>query len=229
MNSGTGTVNEHGTVDTRGTVRTAAVGFAMALGIVACTASTKMLHSTLSPDFQPGTVKKVFVVGVAQNEGLRKMYEDDFVANLKSSKYDGEASYNRIPDPDPQKVDKDAVAAALVKDGFTHVLVTRLVSVDQRETYVPPSTMAVGVGYGGYPGYYGGWYPYMSMSYSYVTSPGYVTVDKGISLETNLYDLSTQKMVYSGMTQTWVDSTPAEHVREVIYAVVWDLRSKKVL
>src|SRR5580765_5161660 len=126
----------------------------LALVAPGCASSTKMLSSSTTPDFRPGTVKKVFVVGVAQNDSLRKLFEDTFVNDLKRDKYDGEASYTRIPDPDPKKIDKDAVAAALIKDGFTHVLVTRLVSVEDRETYVPPSTMAVGVGYGGYGGYY---------------------------------------------------------------------------
>lgn len=204
-------------------------GLVLTIGALGCASSTKMLHSSTTPDFRPGSVKKIFVVGVAQTDSLRRLYEDTFVADLKQSKYDGEASYTRIPDPDPKKVDKDAVAGSLVKDGFTHVLVTRIVSVEDRETYVPPTTMAVGVGYGGYPGYYGGWYPYMSMSYGYVTSPGYTTVNRVVGLETNLYDLASQKLVWSGMTQTWVDNEPEQHVREVIYAVLWDLRAKKVI
>jgi hypothetical protein len=216
---------------TAGTIwlRAALGGLVLAMGAMACASSTKMLHSSTTPDFRPGTVKKVFVVGVAQYDSLRRLYEDSFVIDLKRDKYEGEASYKRIPDPDPKKIDKDAVAAALVKDGFTHVLVTRVVNVEDRDTYVPPSTMSVGVGYGGYPGYYGGWYPYMSMSYGYVTSPGYVTVDRVVSLETNLYDLGTQKMVWTGMTETWLESTPEKNIPKVIYAVLWDLRAKKVI
>jgi Domain of unknown function (DUF4136) len=209
--------------------RAALVTIGLALGMLGCASSTKMLSSSTTPDFRPGSVKKVFVVGVAQNNSLRRVFEDSFVNDLKRDKYDGEASYTRIPDPDPKKIDKDAVAAALVKDGFTHVLVTRLVSVEDRETYVPPTTMAVGVGYGGYGGYYGGWYPYMSMSYGYVTSPGYTTVDRVVCLETNIYDLATQKLIWTGQTETWVDKSAEDSVRKVIYAVTWDLRAKKVI
>src|SRR5258706_7023704 len=138
---------------TAGTNRTrVALGLlALALGAQGCASSTKMLYSSTTPDFRPGSVKKVFIVGVAQNEALRRMYEDSFVTDLKRDKYDGEASYTRIPDPDPKKVDKDAVASALVKDGLNHVLVTRLVSVEDRETYVPPTPMARGAGNAGRP------------------------------------------------------------------------------
>jgi hypothetical protein len=209
--------------------RAALGGLVLTMGVLGCASSTKMLSSSTMPDFRPGTVKKVFVVGVAQNDSLRRLYEDSFVTSLQRDKYDGEVSYRRIPDPEPKKVDKDAISAALVKDGFSHVLVTRLVSVEDRETYVPPTTMSVGVGYGGYGGYYGGWYPYMSMSYGYVTTPGYTTVDRVVCLETNLYDLATQKLVWTGQTQHWVDKSAEENVRKVIYAVISDLRAKKVI
>ena len=202
---------------------------ALALGALACASSTKMLQSSTTPDFRQGSVKKVFVVGVARNELLRRIYEDSFVADLKKDKVEAEPGYKRIPDPDPKKIDKDAVAAGLRKDGFTHVLVTRLVSVEDRETYHPPSTMTVGVGFGGYPGYYGGWYPYMSMSYGYVTSPGYTTVNTVVGLETNIYDLETQKLVWTGLTQSWIDTSAEKEIPKVIYAVLWDLRSKKVI
>jgi len=210
-------------------MRAALGGLVLTLGVLGCASSTKMLSSTTTPDFRPKTVKKVFVVGVAQNDGLRRLYEDSFVTSLQRDKYDGDVSYRRIPDPEPKKIDKDALSAALVKDGFTHVLVTRLVSVEDRETYVPPTTMAVGVGYGGYGGYYGGWYPYMSMSYGYVTSPGYTTVDRVVCLETNLYDLATQKLIWTGQTQSWVDTKTEETIRQVIYAVISDLRAKKAI
>jgi hypothetical protein len=210
-------------------MRAALGGLVLALGVLDCASTTTMLSSSTTPDFRPGTVKKVFVVGVAQNDSLRRLYEDSFVTSLQRDKYVGEVSYRRIPDPEPKKIDKDAVAADLVRDGFTHVLVTRLVSVEDRETYVAPSTMAVGVGYGGYGGYYGGWYPYMSMSYGYVTTPGYTTIDRVVCLETNLYDLATQKLVWTGQTQHWVDQSAEENVRKVIYAVISDLRAKKVI
>src|SRR5262245_13208427 len=161
-------------VTDRGLARLALLG--LALGVAGCASSTKMIRSGTTPDFREGTVKKIFVVGVAQNDMLRRVYEDSFVHELEQSKLQAEVSYKRIPDPEPKNIDKDAIAAGLAKDGFTHVLVTRVVNVEDRESYVPPTTMAVG--FGGYPGYYGGWYPYMSMSYSYVTSPGYVVVDR---------------------------------------------------
>src|SRR5262245_14737762 len=202
-------------------------GAAVVLGILvaACSASTKMIRSSTTPDFQPGSVKKIFIVGVAQDKGLRQLYDDSFVGEVKKRGADAGAAYHILPNLG--EVNKDVVAALLLKDGYTHVLVTRVVSIQNRETYYAPTT--VSVGFGGYPGWYGGWYPYMSMSYGYVTSPGYTTVQQVVCLETNVYDLASQKMIYSGMTETWMEDSPSIHIQDVISTVSWDLRSKGVL
>ena len=205
---------------------TAFAAIALALLAAACSSSTTMVRSWTPADFHPGSVKKVFVVGVAKERGLRQIYEDAFVAEIRKRGAQAGVSYDLLTDLD--KVDKSATAARLLEDGFTHVLITRVVNVQDHETYVPPSTMSVGFGYGGYPGWYGGWYPYMSMSYGYVTSPGYVTTQRVVSLETNVYALLSEAMVYSGMTETWISDTPSGHLQEVIATVSWDLRSKKV-
>jgi hypothetical protein len=212
-------------------IKTPGVGIAGAAALLVatlagCASSTTMMHSWTTPDFKPGTVKKVFVLGVARDQGLRRLYEDTFVATLTKRGVGAAAGYTLLPDP--SQVDKEKAGAAIRQEGYSHVLVTRVVNVEQRETYVPPSTVSVGVGYGGYPGYYGGWYPYMSTSYGYVTSPGYVTVNKVVSLETNVYDVQSEKLIYSGMTETWVDNSPDQQIGKVVDTLVWDLRAKSV-
>ena len=204
-----------------------AAGAAILLGmlVAACSASTQVVRSWIAPEFKPGAVKKVFVVGVSQDPSLRRLYEDSFAVEINERGAAAVSSYTMLPDLG--KVDKKVVGAMLLHDGCTHVLVTRMVKVEDKETYYPPTT--VSVGYGGYPGWYGGWYPYMSVSYGYVTTPGYTTVQQVVGLETNVYDLASEKMIYSGMTETWLSDVPASHIPEVISALSWDLRAKHVL
>jgi len=208
-------------------VRTAGAAALLVAFLAGCGGSTKLVRSWTTPDFKAGTVKKVFVLGVAQDQGLRREYEDNFVATLAKRGFGAGAGYSVFPDL--EQIHKDRAGAAIRMDGYSHVLVTRVVNIEERETYVSPSTVSVGVGYGGYPGWYGGWYPYMSTGYGYVTSPGYVTVSKVVTLETNLYDVQSEKLVWSGMTETWVDGSSDKQIGKVIETVVWDLRAKGVL
>jgi hypothetical protein len=214
-----------------GTVNVVArtAGAAVVLGalLVGCSASTKMVHSWTTPEFQAGSVKKIFVVGVTPDQDIRQLYEDVFAVEINRRHVQAGTSYGILLNID--NVDKEAVAASLRKDGFTHVLVSRVVSIQDQETYHPPSTVAVGVGYAGYPGWYGGWYPYMSTSYGYVTSPGYTTVNRAVSLETNVYDLGSEKMIYSGMSETWTSDSRISDMQKAIRAMAYDLDSKRVL
>jgi hypothetical protein len=85
------------------------------------------------------------------------------------------------------------------------------------------------VGYGGYPGYYGGWYPYMSMGYSTVASPGYVTTQTVLSVESNLYELNTEKMVFTGLTQAYSSEDPQSTVNQYLHSLFYEMRGKGVL
>ena len=50
-----------------------------------------------------------------------------------------------------------------------------------------------------------------------------------VGLETNIYDLETQKLFWTGLTQSWIDTSAEKEIPKVIYAGLWDLRSKKVI
>jgi hypothetical protein len=99
---------------------------AVALWLAGCSSSLKLVRSWADPGLSEGMVKKVFVIGVAQNDGVRRHYEDTFVELLQKAGCGAVQGYTLVPDP--SEVDKQAIGALLKKDGVTHVLVTRLVA-----------------------------------------------------------------------------------------------------
>jgi len=198
-----------------------------ALAVVACAPKTTLLSSWLEPSFQPGHVSKVLVLGVAANNSMRRQYEDLFCAELVKEKIACISGNQWVPDP--AKLDKDAIAQRARTEGVTYVIVTRVVDRQQVETYHPPTTASVGV-YGGYgPAWYGSYGSFYSTGYSYVTSPGYVTTNDVVSLETNVYGTAKEDLVWSGMSETWVEGTGQKNLAPVIHSFVWELRGKKVL
>jgi len=206
----------------------AAVVAAVALAAAAaCSQSMKMVRSWSDPALTEGSVKSVFVVGVSESPVIRKSYEDTFVLSLQSKSLKVSPGYELIPDI--QQVDKEAVAEQLEKLGVTHVLVTRVVERREVEQYHPPSYVSVGVGYGGYPGYYGGWGSYMSVGYTTMASPGYTTVHTVVSVESNLYDLQTEKMVWTGLSEGYPNDNPTDSFRPYIHQLIYDMKAKKVI
>jgi len=195
------------------------------LAVAACAPKTTLLSSWLAPGFQPGSVSKVLVLGVAADSSIRRQYEDMFCAELVKLGVAGIPGYKWVPDPG--KLDKDALAQRAKAEGVTHVIVTRVVDRQKVETYHPPSTATVGVGYG--PGWYGSYGSFYATGYSYVTSPGYVTTNDVVSLETNVYGTAKEDLIWSGMSETWVDGSGQKNLDPVIHSFVWELRGKKVL
>jgi hypothetical protein len=65
------------------------------------------------------------------------------------------------------------------------------------------------------------------MAYNY--SPGYYTTDKIIYLETNLYNLATDELVWSAQSKTTNPADFSSFSREYIYAVLAQLKKDGML
>ena len=206
--------------------RPARIGIA-ALSLAAltsCAASTQLTSSWGDPAAANRNFTKVVVVGVSPNAATRRMYEDAFVAELGTRGVQGIQSYTFAGDG---QLDKDQAVAKLKEIGADGVIVTRLVDKETVQTYYPPTYSSVAAP----SAYYGGWYGYYSMGYTYQSSPGYVAENKVYRIESNLYDVANDKLAWSGLTETTLSSgdAPESEILPFISAIVYDMEKKKVL
>lgn len=204
-------------------VRIGFTGVALAV-LASCGPSTQLTSSWTDPTAPDRTYQKIAVVGVSAQSSMRHMYEDAFVAALAKRGTTAVASYTFTGDG---KLDKDAASAKLQEMGVDAVIVTRLVDKETVQEYYPPTYTTMSA-----PGaYYGGWYGYYSLGYSYESSPGYVSTNKVYKLETNLYDLRHEKLMWSGLTETTIiqGDAPQQEIQPVIYTVLADMEKKKAL
>jgi len=206
----------------------AAAGLA-ALAIAGCSTSTSMLHTWAAPDFQKTSIKKLLVMGIAKDGATRRTFEDAFVARLKELGYEAVPGY--LWAPDATTINRDAVAEKIRSEHVTHVIVTRVASVRDVQSYVPGTVYAPGAyAYG--PAYYGGWYSYYSYGYTAVVTPGYTVTNQVVTLETNLYYMSRPEndaIVWSGTSETWRGESPTSNVNSVITTLVYNMRNKNIL
>ena len=204
--------------------RLAAVAI-VAATLTSCAASTQLTSSWADPAAAGHVFKKIVVVGVTDKATIRREYEDAWTQELAARGIDAMPSY-KFGGADA-KLDKDAAMAKLQENGAEAVLVTRLVDKETVNTYYPPSYSTVAA-----PSpYYGGWYGYYSMGYSYMTSPGYVEENKVYRLETNLYDVHGDKLVWSGLTETTLISgdAPTSEILPMIATLSINMEHHKVL
>lgn len=199
--------------------RLAAAAFVVLLG--GC-ASTSLTSSWVSPDYQGGPLKKLAVFVMAKDESIRRFAEDQMVQRMPAGTT-ASAGYALF---DKTEVDHEKVRAALVRDGYDGVLVSRLVSVDKSETYVPPQANfvpirpLVGISpyYGNFGGYYG--YGYTMMQ----TTPGYTVESTTIVVETILYKLPDDKPVWTGTTKTFDPRSRPEMVQAIAQLVEAEMK-----
>jgi len=193
--------------------------------LTSCAASTQLTSSWADPAETNRNFHKIVVVGVTPNSSTRRLYEDAFVRELQTRGVTGMTSYQTFAGEG--QLNKDEAVAKLKDIGADAVIVTRLVDKETVQTYYPPTYSTVGAP----SAYYGGWYGYYNMGYSYMSSPGYVATDKVYKIETNLYDVQGDKLAWSGLTETTLSSgdAPETEVTPLIGALVYDMEKKKVL
>ncbi len=88
---------------------------AAALALAAACASTTVVEQWQSPDHAAGPFKRILVVGVTQQAATRRIFEDEFVRQLRGRGTDAVASHAYVPEDGA--VSKDRLAAAVARSG----------------------------------------------------------------------------------------------------------------
>ena len=171
--------------------------FLVLIGVLVLAGCTQAFVSTWkAPDAQPFQFKgaKVAAVVMMQNPASRRSAEETLATEISARGAQGVPMYQILPEGSPQT--EAAARAALEKAGFAGAVVMRPVSVD-KEIVSTPVTYS-GPMYGGYwGGYYGhGW------GSPYMVSGGEIRTNTIVSIETLIYSLRQNKLVWGGQSRT---------------------------
>lgn len=191
--------------------------------LVSCT-STKVVSSWKEPSttISAKQINKILFIALVKNESYRRVVEDKLVSLSKGK---GVPSYSFIREKNLSPSDKANLTGQLKVDGFDLVVIMRLQDVTTETTYVPGSPVN---GYGGmynYGGYWGG-YNYAAPMYY---TPGYYETDKKYLVETNVYTVQPDKLVWSGVTSSFNPSKIETTIEEISDAVIKQMKKEGFL
>lgn len=194
------------------------------LGLAGCASNTSFTNTWRDPGTKSIEFTKVLAVAISRDEGLRRSYEDEMVRAIDAGgRATGVAAYTMF------SVDEIRdTAAAKVKAtaaGIDGLVTMRLVGVDKEQRYEPGAAVVVGgpaYGYGGAWGYYGG-------AWSTVYTPGYVVTDKYVQIETHIYSLPDNKLIWAGRSETVNPESVAGLVDETGQAIRDELHREGLL
>lgn len=209
----------------------------LALVFLAGCSSTQLAGTWSDPEYKGGSVAKVFVIGVAKDDLTRRMFEDEFVARLAALGSSGIPSYKYFSE-DELRNNKQQVIAKINELGGNSVLVAMTVG-KRTESVVSP-----GRTYGSttrdydryrYDSYRPsdvnrrrGWNDYYVDSFDITHQPATVTEVQVVTVESNLYTLD-EKLIWSAQTETMVDKSIGDLVKEFVETVSKDLGSSGLL
>lgn len=128
------------------------------------------------------------VLSLNQSDKSRRLFEDGFLNALRQRKIQSSASYTLLPSN--EDLDKEKVKAAITGSDIDGVLVLRAVKITMKERHV--RAQSTGTRYNSFYAYVG--------EYRYSS---YTTEDKLVHLETNLYAVDGEKLIWSGKTESF--------------------------
>ncbi len=186
--------------------------------LTAC-ATTQITSAWKEPSYQ-GPPRKIMVIGIAKKPVNRRVFEDEFVSQIKARGTDAFASYIVLSD---KLENNHAVIAAKMKEqGADTVLITRLTSKKTVVTYVPETISTM-------PTYYERWPDYYGYGYETIYSPGYMAEDEYAYVETNLYGAKDDKLIWSAASQTLIQGSDQQLIKSFIRVMVDTMVKQKLL
>jgi hypothetical protein len=201
--------------------RGAAGVLALTLAAAGC-ATTSFTSTWKAPDAGPVSLggKKVAAMMVTPNDGTRRAAEDVLARELSARGAQGVPSYSLFDGRDFK--DEDVVRRAMQQAGIDGVVVIRAVGSDKEVSYTPGTWTTRPV----YRVFWGGYYRY---GWSSVYEPGYLRTDTVVTVETLVYSMTDDKLIWAGASRTTNPSGLDALVKELAGKVAGQMRQEGVL
>ena len=200
--------------------RRTTVVLALASFAVAAEAGTKFKSSWKPPDAVPTNFRgqKVAAVVMLKDEKQRVGVEDELAYALRSRGLDAYAAHSIIP---PEEMtDKERARALLEKAGIAGAVVLRAVDKRTNVTDAP----------GGYwVSNYQSFYGYYGWGWGGIYDPGHVTMDSIFSVETLIFDVKADKLLWAGLSETKNPKRVDDFMKDLVSSAAKQLQKEGLI
>jgi hypothetical protein len=200
----------------------AGIPLLMSALLVGCASSEGFVSSWKAPDAAPLQLggAKVAAVVMMKDESVRRPAEDALAREITARGAQGIPMYSLWPGGNPS--DEPAARAACEKAGVQGIVVIKPTAVDKQITSEPVTYLEPT--YSGYWGdYYGlGW----GTSYAPVTAGEEIRADTIVTIETRVYSLKQNKLVWAGKSKTTNPANVDHVVKQLAAATAKELEKE---
>lgn len=181
-------------------------GFALSLLIMAgCRPATEITATWTNPEIQDPIYNNVLVVSMTDRISIKQTVESALANELRDQGVNASTSMEEFPPRFQEGPIKDKnTLMDIVRENRHDAILTVAVVDEETETRYVPGTGAWGPTWApmGPFGYYGNFWGYYNYWNPFMYQPGYYEEDKIYFIETNLYDATTESLVWSAQSET---------------------------
>ncbi len=167
------------------------IAFGLILLLSACRTS-KITHSWKAQEAPLKNYNKILVLGFIRepDRNIEEKMENHFVGDLQNLGYHAVSSLKEYGPKVFDKIEENEGLSKVKGSGFDAVITIVLLKKERERKYVPPT------------------YNYRIWSYRYdiynrIYEPGYYVSNTKYYWESNFYDMTNQKLIYSVQTQSF--------------------------
>jgi hypothetical protein len=198
----------------------------IAICVLSCGPTTNVTNSWTSKDAASKPLEKVMILAMMpeQERTLREQLEQQLSTNLATEGYMSTSAYAEYGPKAFEKLSETQALKKLRTNNIDGVLIVTLLDKEKEERYTPGSVSyyPVNTRYNRFWGYY-------TTYYSRVFTPGYYTKNTRYFIETNLYDMKGNKLIYSAQSET-VDMESAQKLAtDYARAIVKNMQEHSLL
>jgi hypothetical protein len=169
-----------------------------------CGTTTAITSSWKAPGVTPRTFDKLMVLGLIRNadRSIQQNMENHLVGDLKELGYNAYSALEEYGPKAFENLTEEQSNQKLKASGFDAVLTIVLLDKQQERYYVPGRVI-----YTPYFTYHTRFWGYYRTIYDRIETPGYYSSYAKYFWESNLYDLTMNKLLYSIQTQSFEPSS----------------------
>ena len=186
-------------------------------GLTACGGATRFASTWVDPAARPTNWdgQKVAAFVLSSRDSIRLGAEESLARELTSRGAQGIAGHTIVPREVTE--DKDRVRELLSSAGVVGAVVMRVVSQTQEISSSPGTVWYTG-------SYYPSFYGYWSYGWTAMYQPGQIRSDTIVSIETLLYSVVEDKLLWAGLSKTTNPENIPKFINQLVSAAGKEIR-----
>ena len=191
----------------------------LGLAIVACSGSSSQMIPTHMEENHVGQpIKNVLIIAIVDNPEIRTIFEKHFKDWLKVKGVEAIISADVLSVEVGVKLEKEAIVQVVDKYENDAILITHLVGMEESEVFSRDR-----------PRFFYNYYGFYNYGMVYVTWPTVYGEKVQITLETGLFDVKTESLIWAGESRIKNPETTGQAIGQVVDMVMKELEKNGLL